>query len=197
MPGQQRHARAGAQRAPDVDERRHRVGEEHHAETADTHVIASRPQAVHLSIGQPVGNVAQTFPVRQPPGQLEHGRGNVHAENGSRGRGAAGGAGGPARPAAYIEHMLGGTDVGGGMQPLFMQARFGIEQFGVPDPELPRGLVRIDPRPDIRLVTHPHHHPWTRAPAYTTHTPSGRSLGGLSPKQRPGPGKARRLPGVP
>jgi hypothetical protein len=52
--------------------------------------------------------------------------------------------------------MLGGTDAGGGMQPLFMQARLGIEQFGVPYPELPRGLVRIDPRPDIRLITHPH-----------------------------------------
>ena len=85
--------------------------------------------------------------------------------------------------------MLGGTDVGGGMQPLFMQARFGIEQFGVPDPEFPRGLVRIDPRPDIRLVTHPHHHPWTLAPAYMTQAPSGRSFGGLGPEQRPGPGK--------
>jgi hypothetical protein len=68
---------------------------------------------------------------------------------------AAGGAGGPARPAAYVEYMLGGTDVGGGMQPLFMQARLGIEQFGVPDPELRGGLVRIDPGPDIRLITHP------------------------------------------
>lgn len=48
--------------------------------------------------------------------------------------------------------MLGGTDVGGGMQPLFVQARLGIEQFGVPDPELPGGLVRIDPSPDIRLI---------------------------------------------
>jgi quinol monooxygenase YgiN len=172
--------RAGAQRAPDVGERLHRAGEEHHAETADTHVIASRPQAVHLSIGQPVGNVAQTFPVRQPPGQLEHGRGNVRAEDGSRGRGAAGGAGGPARPAAYVEHTLGGTDVGGGMQPLFMQPRLGIEQSGAPDPELPRGLVRIDPRPDIRLTTHPHHHPRTLAPAYPSQTPSGRSFDGLS-----------------
>jgi hypothetical protein len=50
--------------------------------------------------------------------------------------------------------MLGAADLGGGVQPLFMQARLGIEQFGVPDPELPRGLVRIDPRPDIRLITH-------------------------------------------
>ena len=55
--------------------------------------------------------------------------------------------------------MLADTDAGGGVQPLFMQARFGIEQFGLPDPELPRGLVRIDPRPDIRLITHPHHRP--------------------------------------
>ena len=76
------------------------------------------------------------------------------------------GAGGPARPAANVEHMLGGTDAGGGMQPLFMQTRLGIEQFGVPDPELPGGLVRIDPRPDLRLITHPHHHPRTLAPAY-------------------------------
>ena len=92
--------------------------------------------------------------------------------------------------------MLGGTDVGGGMQPLFMQARLGIEQFGVPDPELPGGLVRIDPGPDIRLITHPHHHPRTLAPACTSHTPSGRSFGGLSSEQRPGPGKpgASRLP---
>ncbi len=51
-------------------------------------------------------------------------------------------------------------------------------QFGVPDPELPRSLVRINPRPDIRLITHPHHHPRTLAPAYTSHTPSdARSMG--------------------
>jgi hypothetical protein len=90
---------------------------------------------------------------------------------------AAGGAGGPARPAAYVEYMLGGTDVGGGMQPLFMQARLGIEQFGVPDPELRGGLVRIDPGPEIRLITHPlpQPSPDSLAPAYTSHTPSGRS----------------------
>ena len=58
------------------------------------------------------------------------------------------------------------------MQPLFMKARLGIEQLGVPDPELPRGLVRIHPRPDIRLITHPRHHPRNLAPAYTSHTPS-------------------------
>ena len=88
--------------------------------------------------------------------------------------------------------MLGGTDVGGGMQPPFMQARLGIEQFGIPDPELPRSLVRIDPRPDIRLITHPHHHPRTLAPAYTSHTPSGRSFDGPSS----GSGQDRAKPGA-
>ena len=168
-------------------ERRHRVGEEHRAEAADAHVITGRAQAVHLSIGQPVGDVAQAFPVRQPAGQLEHGRGNVHAEDGSRRRGAACGAGGPAGPAAYVEHMLGGTDAGGGVQPLFMQARLGIEQLGVPDPEFPRGLVRINPRPHIRLIIHPHHHPRALATRVIVHQPGKRGPG--APPGNPGTGK--------
>ena len=52
-------------------------------------------------------------------------RARKRPRQGSRGRGAASRAGGPARPAADVEHMLGSTDAGGRMQPLFMQARLG------------------------------------------------------------------------
>jgi hypothetical protein len=61
LPDQLHQPRAGAQRAPDVGERGHRVGEEHGAEQADGKVEARGREAMGLGVGLHEADIAQAL----------------------------------------------------------------------------------------------------------------------------------------
>jgi hypothetical protein len=120
-----------------------RVGEEHRPEPADAHLEVLRREAVDLSVGLQVGDIAQSLPGAEPAGVLEHPRGKVDAQGAScRGR-PAGVPGRLARPAADIEHPVAGTDTCCGAEPLIVRTRLGIEHLGVPDPALARRAIPL------------------------------------------------------
>jgi hypothetical protein len=88
LPDQLHQPPAGAQRAPDVGERGHRIGEEYGAEAADGKVEAPRLEAVGLGVGLYKADIAQALCTGQSPGAGEPGRGDVYPQGAAGGRGA-------------------------------------------------------------------------------------------------------------
>jgi len=107
---------AGAQRAPDVAERRHRVGEEHDPEAADRHVESADGEGVDLGVAAFVGDVGQALGAGGGASAFQYRGGQVDADHLALGCPLGRQAGGLAVAAADVQHPFGAVDGGGGEQ---------------------------------------------------------------------------------
>jgi hypothetical protein len=126
LPDQLHQPRAGAQRAPDVGERGHRIGEEHGAEPTDGKVEAPSREAVGLGVGLHEADIAQALCAGKSAGPGEPGRGDVYPHRAAGGRSPDRFPRGLPRPAADVQDAVGRPDPGGGTQMLVVAAQSSV-----------------------------------------------------------------------
>ena len=128
-------AAARADGAPDVAERRQGITEEHRAVPADGEVEDPVVEGVHLRVGLHEARVRQVLAFGVPAGELDHVRGQVHAERRPVARAPRGVPGRLPAAAPDVEDVLRRFDRGGGEQVLVVAGDALVEPLGSLRPE--------------------------------------------------------------
>jgi len=83
LPAQERHPAAPTQPGDDVAKCCLGVGEEHHAETADHHIVGVLPQRIYLGVASLEPDIGHTFLGGELPRDIQHRTGHVDTQRAS------------------------------------------------------------------------------------------------------------------